>query len=153
MLFKSVSDFLENDCRLDTVECLFGQVCQPDQVGNYRCQNLLDIEGDAGAGQGDTPDAGTALDQSIADTNDAEIITADQGMGAGNDDGVEPTVDASMVPDASVGLDAGVIVDPDAIVVVCGDGIVNGDEGCDDGNTDTEVCAYGDVECTVCAAD
>ena len=28
-LSESVSDFLENDCRLDTVECLFGQVCQP----------------------------------------------------------------------------------------------------------------------------
>ena len=95
----------------------------------------------------ETPDAGTAIDQSIADTNDAEITPLDQGVGAENDDGVQPTVDASMDADAAVNLEH------DAIVVVCGDGIVNGDEGCDDGNTDTEVCAYGAAECTVCAAD
>ena len=34
---------------------------------------------------------------------------------------------------------------------VCGDGVVDAEEGCDDGNTDTEECAYGIEACTVCA--
>ena len=36
---------------------------------------------------------------------------------------------------------------------LCGDGVVDAEEGCDDGNTDTEECAYGLDACTVCAAD
>lgn len=37
---------------------------------------------------------------------------------------------------------------------VCGDGDVNFlvDEICDDGNTDIEVCVYGEISCTVCNA-
>lgn len=37
----------------------------------------------------------------------------------------------------------------------CGDGEVQAAAGetCDDGNTDTETCSYGDKECTACAAD
>ena len=33
---------------------------------------------------------------------------------------------------------------------VCGDGVTEGVETCDDGNTETEVCLYGQTECTVC---
>ena len=32
----------------------------------------------------------------------------------------------------------------------CGDGIINEDESCDDGNTVTEACDYGDTSCEVC---
>jgi cysteine-rich repeat protein len=32
----------------------------------------------------------------------------------------------------------------------CGDDIQASDEACDDGNTDTEICAYGETECIVC---
>ena len=32
----------------------------------------------------------------------------------------------------------------------CGDGVVNGIETCDDGNTLTEVCLYGQPNCTIC---
>ena len=35
----------------------------------------------------------------------------------------------------------------------CGDGVVEGAEQCDDGNTVTEVCAYGERSCTVCSAE
>ena len=35
---------------------------------------------------------------------------------------------------------------------VCGDGVVDAGEGCDDSNTDTEACAYDVMECTVCDA-
>ena len=35
----------------------------------------------------------------------------------------------------------------------CGDAVVGGLEGCDDGNTDTEACQYGETACTVCAGD
>ena len=33
---------------------------------------------------------------------------------------------------------------------VCGDSVVEGEEQCDDGNTITETCAYGETSCTVC---
>ena len=37
---------------------------------------------------------------------------------------------------------------------VCGDGVVEGDETCDDGNTDDETsCEYGLGECTACSSD
>lgn len=35
---------------------------------------------------------------------------------------------------------------------VCGDTVVNNWESCDDGNTTTEVCAYGQLECSVCTS-
>jgi cysteine-rich repeat protein len=35
---------------------------------------------------------------------------------------------------------------------VCGDGVIAGIETCDDGNTVTELCAYGETACTVCDA-
>jgi hypothetical protein len=36
---------------------------------------------------------------------------------------------------------------------VCGDGTTDSQEECDDGNTVTEDCIYGEESCTVCAAD
>ena len=36
------------------------------------------------------------------------------------------------------------------VVPVCGNGIVQGGEQCDDGNTELEACAYGQTSCTVC---
>ena len=35
----------------------------------------------------------------------------------------------------------------------CGDGFIQGQEECDDGNTVTETCAYGRPGCEVCRAD
>ena len=37
-------------------------------------------------------------------------------------------------------------------MAVCGDAIVAGAEECDDGNTTTEACVYGEMSCTVCSA-
>ena len=37
-----------------------------------------------------------------------------------------------------------------AITTVCGDGLREGEEACDDGNVETEMCAYGVEACTVC---
>lgn len=34
----------------------------------------------------------------------------------------------------------------------CGDGVVNGDESCDDGNAETEVCDYDQESCSVCSS-
>ena len=36
---------------------------------------------------------------------------------------------------------------------VCGDGVVEDTEACDDGNAVTEECEYDEINCTVCAAD
>ena len=36
---------------------------------------------------------------------------------------------------------------------MCGDGVTDTSEQCDDGNTVTEECDYGSESCTVCAAD
>ena len=42
----------------------------------------------------------------------------------------------------------------DCTLARCGDGLVQaGVELCDDGNTETETCTYGEVSCAVCAAD
>ena len=35
---------------------------------------------------------------------------------------------------------------------VCGDGLLEPGEGCDDGNLLTESCGYGETECVVCSA-
>ena len=62
-------------------------------------------------------------------------------------------LDADTLIDVSPEVDLGV---PDAIVDMqgqCGDGIRNGSEECDDGNEVTDVCAYGETACTVCAED
>jgi cysteine-rich repeat protein len=45
---------------------------------------------------------------------------------------------------------------PQCSDAVCGDGIVwnsgSGSEQCDDGNTQTEVCSYGEISCNVCGS-
>ena len=38
-------------------------------------------------------------------------------------------------------------------IVSCGDGVIQPGEACDDGNSTTESCAYGEESCTVCAGD
>ncbi len=42
--------------------------------------------------------------------------------------------------------------DSDCAVVYCGNDVLNAGEECDDGNTETEVCGYGVMECEVCDA-
>ena len=43
--------------------------------------------------------------------------------------------------------------EPSLCQSLCGDDIVASDEECDDGNTETEICEYGETECIVCNAD
>ncbi|MEE2757990.1 MAG: DUF4832 domain-containing protein [Myxococcota bacterium] len=64
------------------------------------------------------------------------------------DQHIDSRIADASVPFADNGVDAQV---PER--GVCGDGIVDDGEGCDDGNTVTEECAYGEAACTVCAAD
>jgi formylglycine-generating enzyme required for sulfatase activity len=42
-------------------------------------------------------------------------------------------------------------VDEVGCLAVCGDGVTEGVEECDDGNVVTELCAYGEVSCIVCS--
>jgi len=47
---------------------------------------------------------------------------------------------------------AGFALQSNSCVGGCGNGVIGSGETCDDGNTLTEECAYGDVSCTVCNA-
>lgn len=88
----------------------------------------------------------------------AQVCRADETLGpcecaAPASDAGSETLDAgASEPDSGTSLDAAVAIDA-ARPVVCGDRRVEGDETCDDGNTITEVCAYGQAECTVCSAE
>jgi len=47
------------------------------------------------------------------------------------------------------GTDPGLAPKP----AVCGDAVIEGDEGCDDGNATTESCVYAETECIVCSSE
>jgi|GEM_PF-6351446 len=65
---------------------------------------------------------------------------------SGADAGADPTADAAVeTGDAGYELDA-------AVPPRCGDGHVDEDETCDDGNSVTDDCDYGQQSCTVCTA-
>jgi cysteine-rich repeat protein len=63
------------------------------------------------------------------------------------------------VVEAGEGCDDGNLIREDGCtaycqIAACGDGILReGVEECDDGNTETEVCRYGETSCSVCAPD
>ena len=65
------------------------------------------------------------------------------------DDGNRVTGDGC---NASCEVEAGYLCDgvPSVCTTVCGDETRAGDEECDDGNTETEECDYGEASCTVC---
>ena len=48
----------------------------------------------------------------------------------------------------AVGCNGPVRTDPEE--AVCGDGLIDGTEACDDGNAETEACLYGEEACVVC---
>jgi cysteine-rich repeat protein len=64
----------------------------------------------------------------------------------GDDDGGDPPADAQGDDPDAAPPDAG---PPDA---VCGNGVIEDGETCDDSNAATEACAYGETSCTVCDA-
>ncbi len=50
-------------------------------------------------------------------------------------------------------VEEGYTCDEDQVCIsICGDSVVAGNETCDDGNTETESCPYGEESCTVCDA-
>ncbi|MGC6415815.1 MAG: hypothetical protein ACON3Z_01715 [Bradymonadia bacterium] len=105
-----------------------------------------------------TGDMGGSADVSVGDAalGDGQVIDVGALDGGPADALVDSsTPDARPVPDAGVDAspDGAVVVVDMAIESVCGNGIREADEGCDDGNQVTEGCAYGEAECTVCAAD
>jgi len=62
----------------------------------------------------------------------------------------------TKAPDAGMdqpGFDGGDVIEDDAAIPdTCGDGVVDPGEECDDSNTVTETCEYGQASCTVCSA-
>ena len=108
-----------------------------------------DVAPDAGDVSSDAadvaPDAGDVSSDADDDTSDAGDDTSDASDDASDAQGDAP--DGSR--DASdSGDDA-----PDA-PPVCGNGVIEGAEACDDGNTDDETtCEYGEATCAGCSAD
>lgn len=95
-------------------------------------------------------DHGAAISDTDADiTPDGMVVDVDSGVDAGvdsdvPDSGSDALVDSGVdsdVPDSGV--------DANVVVTVCGNGVLEAGEGCDDGNLVTEVCGY-DSPCTVC---
>jgi len=95
-------------------------------------------------------DHGAAISDTDADiTPDGMVVDVDSGVDAGvdsdvPDSGTDALVDSGVdsdVPDSGV--------DANVVVTVCGNGVLEVGEGCDDGNLVTEVCGY-DSPCTVC---
>lgn len=117
---------------------------------------LAHIAGCGGGGADSNPDAGIIF-------SDAEVVvdTSVPGddLGDSSDLGVPPDSDSggedagTDLPDAQVEPDLG-LPDPDLGVPpgpVCGDGVVEGNEVCDDGNTVSETeCPAGTQSCNRC---
>ncbi len=95
--------------------------------------NGIAVDGDGNAYLGgDTTSSQTTFPDGDDDADDAfEVVGFDQTSGGGADDGFVMKIE---------------------IVVTCGDGVAEEAEECDDGNTTTETCAYGQTSCTVCNA-
>lgn len=98
---------------------------------------------------GCTSNAPAAGDNHLVETEDAGSVV--DASGSETDAGFpEAKVDAGVVVDMSIPVDVG--VEPDASVArppngVCGDGIWNESEECDDGNVDSyDGC---DADCTI----
>ncbi len=135
------------------------------------CAAFLAACGGGGAGDGPSPppdtgaqDTGTVdtgvVDTGALDTTGDDTGVSDSGFGDSSAldadatevapaDATDAVTDATDATDAVAdGADA-----TDAAPAVCGNGIVEPGEGCDDGNVLTEACAYGAKSCTVCASD
>lgn len=111
--------------------------------------------GDTGAAETALPDAADAGDAGdAADAADAADATdADDASDASDAGGGTDASDASDAGDATDASDASEADVADAPPPVCGNGTREAGEGCDDGNTSTEACTYGQKSCTVCAGD
>jgi cysteine-rich repeat protein len=100
-------------------------LCAASAACNPHLANL-NRPGNPGAGSGPAADGGGALG------------LADAGLDASD----QPT---DAVSDAAANREA-----DSASSARCGDGHVDADEACDDGNAETEACAYGLADCSVC---
>ncbi len=77
---------------------------------------------------------------------DSRIYTCPYGCSGGACIGPEPWCDYDGVCDAGETLTGC----PSDCQPICGNNILEGEEGCDDGNNITEYCEYGETSCIVC---
>ena len=115
--------------------------------------NLPDV-GETG-GESIFSDVGVPRDLSVRDP--------DEGDSALERIDAEIIADEDVSVDASVGMDADDfgsggdsdqhLQDADSAQPECGNGVVETGESCDDGNTISETCDYGEAGCTICASD
>ena len=77
--------------------------------------------------------------------------SCDSGRDARGCDSSDTRLDAALDASGETWDDAG--EDTDVDMPVCGNGVVEGDEQCDDDNQELESCPYGESSCTVCGPD
>jgi cysteine-rich repeat protein len=91
----------------------------------------VDLDGD-GLGDGTAENVG--CENTVTDSNDNNsFVCADT-----DSDGCDDCSAAGVFDPANDGCG------------LCGDGVRDASEQCDDGNTQTEECVYGEMSCTVC---
>lgn len=131
------------------LDCLVGQVC-------LEAQCVVDVNSDL-----DRDGVPDLRDNCPTVSNPGQDDIDEDGSGAlcdddDDNDGIEDTNDNCPLhinPSQSDfdGDGIGDACDPDVVsVALCGDGAVVGDEECDDGNTTTETCEYGEMTCRIC---
>ena len=86
-------------------------------------------------------DMAGADSERMSDGSPADVLSDARSDGEPSDVGGVGTMDST-----TSNSDAGT-------VAVCGNGILESGEGCDDGNRVTETCPYDTGECTICADD
>lgn len=101
--------------------------CESGTFGDGTGERIIDASdvAETDDGQKERPSCDAALDSSRCDASDERVD-------AGGDGDTLDTGDDRPV---------------------CGNGVVEGDEQCDDGNREREVCSYGETSCTVCGPD
>jgi cysteine-rich repeat protein len=113
-----------------------------DSDRRTRVEDRTTVTGDdvgMDAGQDGRPTCNSERDRHRCDAPDVGPDTSDDHPDAARDGGGETLADAAE--------------DTVDQTPVCGDGLVEGDEQCDDNNRELEACPYGESSCTVCGPD
>ena len=115
------------------------------------CKDADILVREAHAGAGGDPEVGEAGGRSAGAGNG--VSPEGQGGSAGRAQTDAAAQGGAPAAHGGSSVEAGGSDEGAATYPTCGNGRVDVGEECDDGNTVTEKCAYGETTCTVCAAD